>query len=588
VPQQGPSALEQSLGAFPQALQQVGVTLTQAEALRQHQQRAQDTLDGKVQLQDYRQALQQRYSELQEGDYRTLAKDTMAEGKRLIAEMGMHLTPQARALFTEDAEQVLSTVQQHALGEYSRRRDEHAKYAFARELQQFQEAYARARTPYDREVLQGQLDDFMQQGAASGLFPGQALAEAQKKMGESVAVQDWETLIQADPDRAARNLRITARIATGMAGPEEQPDPGLPEVPPDQLPRLSQLATEVSWGRLQRGWALERDAERRFDQGRQAVEANIIARLSTLDPIPENVRALDGLLAEVNRNAQGDHPVIRPEAQMPLLHAIQSVKAAALKPREGDDEGTARTLTLRIDAADNAQQLEETRLAVFQAAPLLKPSTVRTMLTSLRERKEASHYSNIKGFRDGMAILLGADTNEAAYFAWMRQAGDAETEERQRRAIDLFRATMQRLVRESPAQANAEATRIATEIRDTYILKPQRETSLKQLVQQAPTLAGPTGRGILDPDGARQAISQLPYLPDEERQRLFDQWQAWQRLQQQAVPAAPPPAAPSLWQRMWPQSRSTAPGMPTPVPPPPPAGQSESGTRPVRRVPITP
>jgi hypothetical protein len=80
----------------------------------------------------------------------------------------------------------------------------------------------------------------------------------------------------------------------------------------------------------------------------------------------------------------------------------------------------------------------------------------------------------------------------------------------------------------------------------------------------------------------------LPYLPDEERQRLFDQWQAWQRLQQQAVPTAPPPAAPSLWQRMWPQSRSTAPGTPTPVPPPPPAGQSESGTRPVRRVPITP
>jgi hypothetical protein len=339
---------------------------------------------------------------------------------------------------------------------------------------------------------------------------------------------------------------------------------------------------------------VERDAERRFQEGQQQVEANIIARLSTLDPIPENVRALDSLVAEVNRSAQGAHPAIRQEAQMPLLHAIQSVKAAALKPREVDDAPTERTLTRQIDAADNARELAQARSAVVQAASLLKPTTYRTLLTTIRERTDASHYTNIKGFRDGMAILFGADVNESAYFAWMRQAADAETEERQRRAIDIFRAAFQRLATQSTAQANAEGTRMALEIRDTYILKPKRETDLKQLVQQAPTLAGPDGQGILEPEVARQAISQLPYLPDAERQRLFDQWQAWQRLQQPVAPAAPPPPAPSFWQRWSPWSSSPTPaappsGRPTPpAPPPAVGGQPEAGTRPLRRVPITP
>jgi hypothetical protein len=523
VSQQGPSALEQSLGVFPQALQQVGVTMTQAEALRQHQQRAQDTLDGKVQLQDYRQALQQRYSELQEGDYRTLAKDTMAEGKRLIAEMGAPLTPQARALFTEDAEQVLSTVQQHALGEYSRRRDQVAGYALSREIQQFQESYARARTPYDRQVMLGQFDDFLERNAATGLYQGTALADVRKKTLDAVAVQEMQTLIQADPDRAERNLRFQTRQASGLAGPDEQGDPGFPTAPPEHLAQLTAQAAQVRRERF----AMEEHQERYTAyRHREQQQVNLRPYLSTLYstlPIPANVPTFQALITKAREDMlRGD---IDEGAFEHVASAAQAHASAAAKPPPiEDNDEVERAINVAVRLAETPEQFDQARAFLTQAVQnkALKPETYGNLADKLESRERQNDIrqrASVKAAKD--ILMRGALVPYGGAFAGQMRP---KQQQKLQFALDAFEAQLDVLAQQPGGTRliDARAREMAWDARIQFMAPDIDDPAEEYLPQEA--------RQATTPHDLAQVLAQLRSRgwADGTLAQILQNWHAWQ------------------------------------------------------------
>lgn len=515
--EQGASAFEQALGAPSEAVQTAGATLAQIDELKQRRQRAFDTLNGQKAEADWRIPMQQMSSRLLEEDYQTYPERLVEEGGKLIQEAGGPLTPYARAIFDKGAKEYLAALHMRALDTRTKRTEQDATYTFARQIQQAQTDYANATNDYDRMLAKGRLEENARLGVAAGLFNGEAAANAVKKATDAMDVQTVQQHIQVDPD--------AARIELMRQLKGEEASAGFPKVPREHMAQLHQEAVQVTEQRLRQAEHTERVGDYRFGKQQDQSAADIRGRLTTILPTPENVPQYDALLEEVNRKAQGLKPAISGAAQQEFTSHIRTLRAAALKPREVDDGPTERRLTILLDAADNDREYQDVRAQVVQSASLLKPETTQRFLNQIYERRQGGHYTQLNGYKEGIRVILGGDIAEGNYMAMLRGSLQEAEQARLRTALDVYRERMATLAGESRDQANADAPRIALEIRRAYMDVPAKEERLRRLPLP---LQGPDGKsGVQDEEKARQIVNTLPHMSDAEKKRTMDQWKQW-------------------------------------------------------------
>jgi hypothetical protein len=520
----GGAVLEKALGALPEAIESAGALQVKTEELQQHRQKAFDTINAKTQHQEWRLEMQPTYETLRQGDWQTLPERVEEEGKRLIEKRSQNLSPYAKALFEEDAKQSLAVFQQRAIEERIKRTEQATTFTFARELQQGQEALAKATNDYERQVAQGQLEETAKRFVDTGLVDGAKVAAALKQTKDAVAEEQVRTAIQADPANMRLQLQAQAKIASGV--PDVATDPNLPLAPPEKLAELTQYAWEIEHQRLAQQEHAEVWADRRLAKEQEQTAADLRARLTTILPTPENVAQYDALLAEVNQKAQGAHPAISGTHQQEFTNHIRTLRAAALHPREVDDGPTERRLTILLDAADNERDYNDVRAQVIQNAGMLKPETMKGMLSTIYERKQSGHYSQLHGYREGIRVIMGGDIAEGNYMAMLRGTMQEAEQVRLRNALDAYRAWAAETAKTSRDQVNSEGPIKALELRHTYMDVPDTEAKARRL--PLPLLGRDGKTPVQDRAEAIAIISKLPGT-DASRQRVLQQWDDWRK-----------------------------------------------------------
>jgi hypothetical protein len=436
-----------------QQVTQAGQHLEQAEHYTFQRQRAQDVLDGKTQLQDYRQTLQAWYVQRAEGPYQTLSEDTLKEGKRLIDVMGHSLTPQARALFTEDANQVLSVIQQHSLGEYSKRRDQHRIMTMGREIHQVQENLFKTSDPYARDVIVGQFEDLGAQMVDAGLLAAHQWLTMRQKTMDAVALQGNQQMIQAYPD-----LMRTQYMAQLTGQPTRE---DLPLAPAESLAELHQQAVTVSKARFAEQEHQERYQAYKLSEQQRVNSRDLTTRLYTTPLTPASVpkfqeiltQAAAGLKAGTLDERAGEH----------LMNTAQNhMQAAAKPPPLHDDEALASTISLATRMAETPEEFERAReLLSTQALGRLKRNTFEDLSDALERRQAASDWRSIPQARAGKDIIMrGAMVPYGGSLAGIMKP---QMQQKTSWAVDSWEAQLQEVWNTAPPQRRKAAVAQAAE-----------------------------------------------------------------------------------------------------------------------------
>lgn len=526
VPQPGADGqagtlLARSLGAAGEAVSQAGTFVLRAEEFQAARQRAQALLDAKTHLQEYRLHAQPLYDRLRQGDYQTFPETLVDEGTQLIADMGLRLSPQARAVFREEATQFLGLQQQKAFDERIRRRDQATTFVLVRESQHLQERMASATTPLDRLSARDDFERTMSELVQAGLADGARAADVVRKTLDAVAVQDVQIMIQAHPDAMRRQLRA-----------QTQGDPtreDLPLAPRAHLAALTQEAAAVYRERLTEIEHHELMTDRRRATLQGQVAMDLRSRLTEIVPTPENVPQYDALLTEINTRARAG--ALAKADHDGLLTEQRTLRATAVNPPQVDDPATERRLVLLLAAADNPQDFAEVRTQIVQASMRLKVDTFKGLLLEAKDRERADHWSNLPGVKAGMQTILGGDVGSAAFLPMTRSADEHGEQIRLREAVDAYKAVVQALAEGtagtpgSAARANAEAPGLALDLRRRMVDQPKQDAKIKSL---PPGLQSPT---LLDGE-AMDYIRSLG-LPNREKGRL------WQRYKEAHTPLRP-------------------------------------------------
>jgi hypothetical protein len=389
---------DRALAQFGEQNVQTAQYLQQAEGYQFQRQRAQDVLDAKTELQDTRQLLLTKYDELLQGDYRTLPEDVLKEGNRIIQERGRNLSPQARALFTEDAKQALTVLQQNALGERTKRRDQNTVYTMSREIQQVQELMLRTTNPYEQDVVLGQFDDLAQQFVASGLVRGEVMADMRKKTLDAVADQRVQQAIQAYPDAMRQNLMAQL---TGHPTRED-----LPQARPESLAELHQQSVAVSKARFAEQEHKERYQAYQLSEQQRVNSRELTTRLYTTKLEPGSVPKFQDIIRQAEAGIktgtlderQGEHI---------MQTALSHMQTASKPPVVQDDEMLASSISLSVRMAERPEEFERARnLLSTQALGRLKRNTFEDIYDALERREAASNWRQFPEVRAAKDILV--------------------------------------------------------------------------------------------------------------------------------------------------------------------------------------
>lgn len=525
---QGFTATERGLQTLGAGVEHLGTNLIRAQEVEATRRRADGVLKAKLQAQEYRLKAQPLYDELRQGDYETFPERLLESGRELMGELAQDLTPEAQGLFQEDASQFLGALQQRALTERTQRRDQQTAFALTREIKDYQQHLLLARDPFERALAEEMLDSTVERFVATGLVNGAQAATLLQKTREETAVQTVQVAIQAQP------VAMRAQLLAQGAGQPTRED--LPLAPPSQLAQLTAQAGEVSRQQANDRFRDEQRAGVEVQKRQEQREADLYRQLTELDPVPENVAQYDALLRMVNQ--EGVSGGIRGEGQRVLGGLVLNLRRAAANPRETDDRAAERTLTLQLYAANNDRDFAQVKEDIFRQADLLTRETRKGLLSTLDERSQRNHWSRLPGVQAGRQIILGGDITEGgqAVFRGLRQEAE---QVRLRIALDAYTTQIQDMASTNAQEANYRAPEIALQIRRTYMDVPSREETLRRLPLP---LQGPDGQGIPQKEEAYQIIRQLPFQTDAERQRIREQYDRWQQLEQQL---ATPPAAPT-------------------------------------------
>jgi hypothetical protein len=529
---QGPSALEQALGAIPRGLQALGEAGVQVEAIQLRQeemqlarQKAFDTLNGKTAGVGVRVPMQTLDAELRQKDWQTAPEQLFEQGTKLIQEQGKTLTPQARAIYEHDAQTYLSVLHGRATEERVRQTKQMTAFVLGQQVSQAQHDFASATNDYDRTVARGQVALSVQQMVQAGAIEGAVGANALKKLDETMAVQQVKTAIYADPDRMDVQLRTQAKIAMGAT--DLKLDPALPTAPPEYLADLGKEATAVKEHRLSQEDHLQRRADYQWGKHQEETARDLQARISMLQPTPENVAQYDRLLAEVNQKAQGAQPLLDYTQQRVLDNELKSLKAAALNPRQTSDRQVEEGIIIRMDAAQNDRDYQILRQQIVNSVKMLKPDDFQKYLNQTYERRRADHYSKLPGYQDGVKAIMAGDVPEGTMN--IPGFGKLEMEARQSRlkeALDIFNNRFAELAGMNRDQANAQGAELGRQIRYAIMDVGDKESRSQRMPK--PLLA-PDGKTILSDE--TQVLHNLHALPatDADKERLYRQWQQYRR-----------------------------------------------------------
>lgn len=517
----GATALERSLGALPEALEQAGGLAVRTEELQAHRQKAFDTLNATQKKQDTITDFQTGYEVWKQGDWQTLPERTLEEGNKLIAERKAQLTtPYAQQLFEADAKHTLNVYHQKAIEERTKRTESTTAFTLARELQQAQQDLARATNPYEVLVAQGRIETTAQRFVAANLVDPVKMATMVQ--GTYDAVDDEQNLNAIQVNPAGMRQQYQAQIR------KQATDPNLPQARPEKLAEFAEKAWQTEQQRIAQGEHVEKMADYRLGKQQERAAADISARLSIILPIQENVNKYDEMLAEVNAAAQGAQPLITFQQQQHFTSQIQSLRAAATHPRTVDDGPTERMLINRLDAANSPRDYEAVRMMVTQSASLLTPQRYEHFMNTIRERTVGGHYSQDAAYKEGMRVIIGADVAEGNLVAVMKGFTQEDEQRRLKDATDHYRQWFETTWQEDQALARAQSGEKALEMRRTYMEIPTKEAKLGALPLP---LRGPDGRTpVLDREQAIGIISKMPGYDAAGRQREVDKYDAWYRM----------------------------------------------------------
>jgi hypothetical protein len=529
VQDSGPTALERTLGALPEAVQQAGGLAVKTEELQAHRQKVFDTLNGKERHQDFRLGLQPAYDQWRQNpDWQTLPERVTEEGGKLIETMGANLSPYARRIFQDDAKQTLAVFQQRAIEERTKRTEGATAFTFARELQQGQTALAQAQTPYEVLLAQGQLEETVKRFVETGLIDGVKAATALKGTYDAVADEQVLTAIEAQPSAMREQLHAQAA---------KQPTrEDLPLSRPEKLAEHAQRAFEVEQQRINQREHAEKMAEVRWGKQQDQNAATIRAELSTILPTQENIARYDALLADVNAKAVGPQPQITGAAQQEFTNHIRILRATASHPRETDDGPTERDLIIKLDAANSERDYAVMRQMVVERSGLLKPETFQRFMNTIRERTVGSHYSQDAAYKEGTRIIYGSDIAEGTFVNIMRSSMAEDEQKRLRNAMDNYRQSFEELWKQDQALARSRASELALDMRYKYMDVPGKKALFDALPRQ---LQGPDGRSGITNEAEVDAIIQKGPGDKAEKQREKDRWKKWYQSRGEDVKPSP-------------------------------------------------
>jgi hypothetical protein len=461
----GPSAIEQSLGVFPQTMANVAGMMQQTAQLEQRRQQAQDVLDATLADQDFAQRYDARVAELEQGDYRVLPKSVLDDGNTLLGQIANErgLSPQAKAILTARAQERMTVAQQRALSFRAKRQDQDKTYALSNAVHEAQQRVANARDPYERQVAWGQFEETLTAFQASYLADPGALAELRVKTAKAIEVQTVQTAIQADPEAMYTQLLAQTR---GEPTREE-----LPLAPMESLAQLTAQARDVrrqQWG--------EREHQERWQdyQVKKRQEENSVELRTSIytTPVnPSNVATFDKLIrqaAEMMKRGELDESTGEHLMQTAQAHSIQAAKP----PVRIDDPAAKDTLTLMVMQAQTPDEFTRAREMLTQAGvKKLTPETYMQFVDKLDSREKGRFWHDLPEVRAAREILVrGAIIPYGGSFAGQMKP---KMQQKLSLALDTWEYALQQRL-DDPRQGldavRRDARRLAEDMRQRYLV----------------------------------------------------------------------------------------------------------------------
>jgi hypothetical protein len=374
----GPTAVEQSLTALPQA----AIVAGDLEARRAA---AQALLDGKTQFQDLRPLLRDKLEDMKANSpYQTLPKDFLDEANQMIEARAQGLTGQARAIFVEAAKQELVPLHLEASRTYSDRRDQAATQSAITESNWFQKQYQQAGNDADRAYYKQGLTDLMTKYRDAGIFHGDTVAKFMIDLEEKTQVAQAHMLIRTKPSEALHDIynRMNGKPATL---------PAIAEVPVTQLVPLfdeatKQLEHQVVWKEA------ENTRQKRALQEQQSMRASQYRDILYKPgiTIPELVGLLEPLKEDrsLQKLGENDHAQLLGNIQT----LMQKLQDDAYKDR--DVPSIAKDAIIRIETAQTPDQLASVQQWLRTQVDNLSSGTLQARFAHIAQRMNADDPLN--------------------------------------------------------------------------------------------------------------------------------------------------------------------------------------------------
>jgi hypothetical protein len=473
VQDSGATALERSLGALPEAIEQAGGLAVRTEELQAHRQRAFDTQNATQQKQEFRLTIQPAYEEWKQQDWQTLPERVQEEGRKMIQAHAAQLkTPYAKALFEADATQLLAVFQQQAIAERTKRTEGNTAFLLGREVQQAQEALAKATTPYEVLVAQGHLEATVTRFVDTGLMGGAEGATLLKKTTDAVQDERVQVAIQADAQRMKVQLETQSGNVLRGDDPATGTDPNLPLARPEALAKQSQQAREVARAQFAEKEHQERYADYQRQKQQTQNSGELLTRLYKTAPIPDNVPTFQRIIEDAAKAIETG--ALDPTTGAHIMSTAQTHATAAAKPPvQRDDPTVERTIAMAVYRAEAPQEFAQAREALTKAGvSQLTPETFGKLSDKLEQRERQAYWRARPAVQAGKDVILrGAVVPYGGSLAGIMKP---KQQQKLLQAMDAYEQQIATLAEQDIREADKRAVDMAWNVRIQF-MKPDKD-----------------------------------------------------------------------------------------------------------------
>ena len=467
APELGPTALERSLGALPQAVEQAGELQVHTELLGAQRQKLQDHIDANTTRQDMRPQLATLLDTLRQGPYQTLAKDFLTQADALIAQGGQNLNPQARALYQEKVKDDRDILHSHALAIASQRRDEALALTTMTEVQNTMDQYHRAGSDAERLMLKNNLQSLLAGFVDNGGMKGEVAAKLMADTEHGINLEQARMAVRADPADALQSL--SARMKGG-----EVTNSAIAQVGTQYVSDLWDEATKQLEHRVTlqdheqaRQKRLLQDQQNLVSQryGEVVYKANVT--------IPELLQAQEGIDkdARLQRLSETDQTRLKGHIQT----MVQKLQDDAYKDRDVPE--VAKSGWARVYAAQTPSDLDTAQRWINSNIGSLSSTTIQQMSGKIEGFRDKNSPLNDDVAKEARALFLKAAFPNGMVPAMMDKIS-AETQNRISIGMDLLNQSLQSLYDTQGRDAmRQQALEIARKMRDQYFPEGPGQTS---------------------------------------------------------------------------------------------------------------